>query len=503
VIVEKEYPNRWEAIRRAAAAAACFVLLASMSYGCTALARRGASSRAPVDPATPWSPPAGAARPVKERASKIELPEELLASKASWTLEDIVDLALRNNSATRASWQAARAAAAKVGSKRGAYFPQVDGSAYYSRTKNSYSQEFSVEQKTYGPSLALQFILFDFGKTRADVEEAREALYAANWTHNATIQTVVLQVETAYYQYLYAKALCSADSAAVHEASVNLDAAEERHKAGLATVADVMQARSNYSQRKLALQSVTGQLQTIRGSLATAMGLPPTIDYDIGFLPSNIPTDQVSETVEELLRQAEQGRPDLAAARASALSAKAHARSVERSGLPSITLQGSVGRRYFDNPDVFSNNYSEGIFLSVPLFTGFSHSYDVIEARAQAERAAEQYELLKSQVDLDVWSSYYDLKTAVDRITTAREYLDSATETHAVALERYKAGVGSILELLAAQTALEDARAQDLQARTDWFLALAGLAHATGRLEPAGAPSSPHSSGEGDKDKQR
>jgi outer membrane protein len=486
-MVTSEYPQRREAIRRVAAAAACFLLLASMSAGCTALARRGASSRAPKGPATPWSPPPGAESRAEKPGAKLELPAELLASEVNWTLEDIVDLALRNNPATKASWRAARAAAAKVGSKRGAYFPQINGSAYYSKTKNSYSQEFAVEQKTYGPSLTLQYILFDFGKTRADVEEARQALYSANWTHNATIQTVILQVETAYYQYLYAKAVCSADSAAVHEAGVNLDAAEERHKAGLATVADVMQARSNYSQRKLALQSVTGQLETIRGSLATAMGLPPTIEYDIGFLPSNIPVDQVSDTVEELLRQAEEHRPDLAAARASALGAKAHVRSVERSGLPAITLQGSVSRRYFDNPDVYSNNYSEGIFLNVPLFTGFSHTYDVVEARSQAERAAEEYELLKSQVDLEVWSSYYDLKTAADRITTAGEYLDSASETHDVVLERYKAGVGSILELLAAQTALEDARAQDLQARTDWFLALAGLAHATGRLEPAAA----------------
>jgi outer membrane protein len=473
-------PNR---IRCTILAAAWLVLVASVLVGCSAIARREGASRTPRDSATPWIPPKKALPRAEKEEKTITLPKEFMESKGRWTLEDIVDLALRNNPATRATWEAARAASAKVGSERGAYLPQVNATVYYSKTKNSYSQQFSVEQKTYQPSLTLQFILFDFGKTRADVEEARQALYAANWSHNAMVQTVILDVEAAYYQYLYAKAVRAADSAAVQEAAVNLDAAQERHKAGLATVADVLQAKSNYSQKKLALQDVEGQIKTIRGSLATAMGLSPTIDFDIGFLPFNIPAAEVSETVEELIEEAQLRRPDLAAARASALSSRAHAKSVKRDGLPAITLEGSISRRYYDNPEIYSDNYMEGIFLNFPLFTGFSHSYDVVEAQAKADEAAQRYEVLKGRVDLDVWSSYYDLKTAVERLSTAKEFLESATESHTVAFERYKTGVGSILELLRAQTALEDARAQNIRARADWFLAVAGLAHATGRLE--------------------
>jgi len=456
--------------------------------GCTAVARRDVDSRAPADPATPWAAPAGLDTIPAPKKQPMELPKGLLESKEEWTLDDIVDLALRNNPATRASWQAARAASANALSERGAYFPQIDANANYTKSKNSYSQSFAVEQKTYTPSLSLQFILFDFGKRRADVSEARHALHAANWTHNATIQAVVLAVERAYYQYLYAKGLREADRAAVDEAKANLDAAEERHKAGLATKADVLQARSNLAQKKLALQSIEGQIQTVRGSLATAMGLSPTVDYDVGFLPGNVPLTETERTVEELIAEAQKHRPDLAAARAQALGARVHVRSVKAEGLPEISLQGTMSRRYYDNPDNYADNYTEGVFLSLPLFTGGSHSYDVVEAQARANQAVEQYEVLKSRVELDVWTSYYGMKTAAERLTTSREFLDSASESHDVALERYKAGVGSILELLRAQTALEDARAQDVQARTDWFLSLAELAYATGRLEVAKPP---------------
>jgi outer membrane protein len=57
-----------------------------------------------------------------------------------------------------------------------------------------------------------------------------------------------------------------------------------------------------------------------------------------------------------------------------------------------------------------------------------------------------------------------------------------------VVAARYKAGVGSILDLLTAQGALDRARALETQARTAWFVTLARLAHATGTLWQPGAP---------------
>jgi outer membrane protein len=456
--------------------------LAWSAAGCSGLARRVSDPRAPEGPATVWTPPEEALAPAEEPRAAVSIPPEFLASKDAWTLEDIVNLALRNNPATRSTWAAARASAAHMASDWGAYLPSVTGAVSYSKTKSSFSQDFVVERKYAAPGLALHFVLFDFGKRGGDLEESRQALYAANWTHNAMIQDVVLEVERTYYQYLYAKALRDAASAAVEEAQTNLDAAQERQDSGLATVADVLQARSILAQRKLALQTVEGQIQTIRGSLATAMGLPPTVDYDVGLLPSNLPGAEVSQTVEELIAQAETYRPDLAAARSQAQAALAHVQSVKAEAWPEISIDGSVSRWYFDSWDNRADNYMLGVFLSLPIFTGFSHSFDVVEAQADADLAHERYETSKSSVELDVWTSYYDLKTASERLATAREFLDSATESHTVAVERYKSGVGTILELLSAQTTLEQARAQDVQSRTDWFLALAQLAHATGRL---------------------
>jgi outer membrane protein TolC len=86
-----------------------------------------------------------------------------------------------------------------------------------------------------------------------------------------------------------------------------------------------------------------------------------------------------------------------------------------------------------------------------------------------------------------VWTRWYDVKTAAQRMETSKDLLESATESGKVALGRYKEGVGSLLDLLNAQSALALARAQEIGARADWLVAAARLIYSTGGLTGAEA----------------
>jgi len=68
------------------------------------------------------------------------------------------------------------------------------------------------------------------------------------------------------------------------------------------------------------------------------------------------------------------------------------------------------------------------------------------------------------------------------RNETSKDLLDSATASEQVALGRYQEGVGLLLDLLNAQSALAAARAQEIAARADWLLAAARLTYSTGGL---------------------
>ena len=128
--------------------------------------------------------------------------------------------------------------------------------------------------------------------------------------------------------------------------------------------------------------------------------------------------------------------------------------------------------------------YFTTVGVSVPLFTGFSLSYDIERARHEREIAASEMRDTSKIIALRVWNDYFAVKTAEQQVVTAKELMDSATISFDVASARYREGVGTILDLLTAEAALGEARAAAVDAKTAWLIAVAALAKDSGKLAP-------------------
>jgi outer membrane protein len=440
---------------------------------------------APPAPNVPWTVPRGAIKPepLITAATALAVPSDLEQRIQQLSLADVVDLALRNNPATRASWAQARASADLLGSARGAYYPTVDAVATLSRLKSPATGTRPAGQRTeYGPTISLNYLLLDFGGRSGSVERARQTLFAASLSHNATLQNTVLQAETAYFTYMATVALLAAERSAIAEAQANLTAAQQRYTVGLATIADVLQAKTALSQEQLNLETIEGNLQAARGGLAAALGLPANLPFDLAPLPSAIPVGAISASVDSVINAALRNRPDLAAARAQAAAAAADIRIARSAEFPSLTLGSNAARTYSQPPTFAGPSYGITLGLSIPIFNGFSHQYDVAAARAQAEAISALADQTRQQVVTQVFVSYYALQTAERRVATADDLLASAQQSVQVAAGRYREGVGSIIDLLTAQTALANARAQQVQSRWQWYSSLAQLARDAGVL---------------------
>ena len=438
-------------------------------------------------PHVPWTPPAPSAAPAAAPPVTEQVPADLAERLRRLTVADVVDLALRNNPATVQAWANARAAAAAYGASRSAYFPEVDLSGSITRVKTAAtSGRSAVTQTIYGPSATLSWLLLDLGGRSGAIEAARQALLAADWTHNAAINDVVLQAQVAFYNYVATGALVAAQRSSVEDAKANLAAAEARREVGTATIADVLQSRTALSQAQLSLETTEGTRQTARGALALALGVPANLPYDVDSVTAPVPVGAVADSVDGLIARAVRDRPDLAAARANAAEAQARIRQLRGARLPSLTATGDGGFTYIVNRVGGGSNYSIGLGLSVPLFNGFGREYSQQQAEFLFDAAKASERSLEQQVTYQVFSSYYALQTATRSVQTANDLLASAGQSAEVALGRYKAGVGTVLDLLSAQSALASARAQQIQARLSWQTSLAQLAHDAGALDSKG-----------------
>jgi outer membrane protein TolC len=126
-----------------------------------------------------------------------------------------------------------------------------------------------------------------------------------------------------------------------------------------------------------------------------------------------------------------------------------------------------------------------GVTVTIPVFLGYQTTYRVLSARENAERTSAVRERLRNDISLEVWRAFQDMRSQAQALLTANDLVTSATESYEVALGRYRAGVGTVIDLLTAQTALVQAGFQKIQARLRWNVSRVALARAIGALEPA------------------
>lgn len=392
------------------------------------------------------------------------------------TAVDAVDLMLCNHPQTREVWAAARAQAAQVGVARAGWLPTLSGSAGTTR--------FDYQNSAYtrdSAAITLSWLLYDFGQRSASVESAQQLLGAAAATQDVTVQTLFLNALQAYYAAQATRAAVASALQAERSAQESFQAAAARYQVGVATPADRLQAQTALSQATLNRIKAEGEARNALGTLANALGFAAQQRIVLADLPAVPATAAFQKEVDGLIAEAQARRPDLRAAEAQLKAAEASVELARAQGRPTISL--GAGPTWQESAGVTQQGGSIGLTLNVPIFSGFETTYRVRSAAAQAEVRAAQRDRLRSQVALDVWKAYQSLTTATQSLQTTADLVASAEQSERVALGRYKAGVGTILDVLSAQSALASARLQRIQAQLDWNVYRATLAQSVGALD--------------------
>ncbi len=428
-----------------------------------------------ANPQTYWRGATGIA--VNDAAAKRAA--QLLPHKPL-TLAEITDFALRNNPDTKLAWAQAKIAAAGLGNSESAYLPQINVGINAQYTSNLFTKGSGSGGST-GPNLSMSYLLLDFGTRANTVRAARYGLIAANLNQNSAIQQLIFQIQQAYYEVLGQQALMTANKESVTEAKTSVDASQALREQGMATIGDVYQAQASLAQATLNLEQAAGNYKIALGQLATAMGVAADTPLQLVPLTVTPPINKINHDINKLMAVAQQNRPDLLATEAQVRQSQSQLAATKAAALPIVTVNAAAGPLTIDNAS--TTNTSISLNVTVPLFTGFSQTYQVRQAKAQVMASEATRDSLFQQVKLQVWQAYYSLQTAAANINSAEIFLKSSLQANEQARGQYKAGVGNILTVLSTQSSLANARVQSIQARLNWYVALAQLAQAIGALQ--------------------
>jgi outer membrane protein len=423
------------------------------------------------------------------------------AAQESLTLAQAVRKALESNPDLAMDAPARAAADSELAASRAGYRPRLDfeqsvlggnNPVYVFGTRLT-QRAFTADDFAL-PSLnrpdALQNLqtrisaqqnVWDFGRTKERVDTARLGIEIADWTHQDNIRRVILGVVEAYYSVALAHEAQDAARTALASAEAIVKQAQARVESGLAIEADLLRGQVQLAAARQMEIQARGQVEMFRAALNRFMGLP--LDSPLGAMAplarANYPLPGQETMLVELRK-----RPDYQRLQGEVRQAELEVRGRQTQFWP---ILGAFASWEADHPsfkDAGGSNWAAGLTLRWNLYAGGSSSAMLQASRQRLEQKRRQLEAMESAMQLEVHQALVRVRTAEQQVQAMQAAEQQSQESLRILRNRYEAGLATMTDLLAAETARSYARTALAEAIFRHRLGFAQLQYALGTLSP-------------------
>jgi outer membrane protein TolC len=317
--------------------------------------------------------------------------------------------------------------------------------------------------------------LFDFGKTSTQVKIQNLNVNASRADYDDVMTMVVLNVKNAYYNLLQNQRNLVVAIDTMQQFQQHLDQANAFFRIGTKPKFDVTKAEVDFGNARLNVLKAENAVRAARITLKDVMGIPGNADFNI---VDNLTFQKSNLQLNDVLNKAYSTRPDLRSVIAKREATEKSIDLAQKGYYP--TLSGSAGYGYSGADFPLGSGWNAGAALSFPIFTGLSTKYQVDEARANLEVLKANEDSIRQAIILDVKQSYLNLQDTAQQISMAEMTVLQAKENYDLASGRYRAGVGSPIEVADATITLNNVRANLNTALYNYKMAQAALEKSIG-----------------------
>ena len=312
-------------------------------------------------------------------------------------------------------------------------------------------------------------------------QASKAAVRAAAGDRNNTDDSISSTVAKAYLAGLRADADVEAYQANVALAEAVLKQSENQKSAGTGTGIEVTRAKVQLSNEKQHLLVVQNGRTKAYLQLLRVMGLNLSTDLELTDKLSYEPTEAI--TLEQAEAAALKNRPDIKAQADHEAAARMNAQAVKYERLPSLVAFADYGSTGI-NGDVVSllPTRDYGVALRVPIFDGGRRDARRAEAASQFRQERTRSNDLHEQIELDLRTALDSLHSAEEQLKVAEEGLTLSDSELTQARRRYEAGFATNIEVTDAQTRLERARDNRIDALYNYNVARIDLGRAMGNV---------------------
>ena len=407
------------------------------------------------------------------------------------TLAQCVETALEHHPDLAAALAMIDEAQAQLKIAHSAFLPQVNLGSFYTRQTFNYSGQpgtppdlwqrfYQGESNSTSPyyygGVNLSQDIFDSGRKRGTIDRSMAELRAAEHNYKNVKNQIYYNVRAAYYTELADRELVNVEQQGLDNATQHLHQAEAFYQVGRDPKINVTQEQVAVANARMALEQAQANLEVAHAGLATAMGIP--IEQAPELVDTLAQIEPVG-TLDELLTQAVEKRPDLQSLREQVTAAQADVEYAHANLKPALNLSMFYNFNNLQFPLIY--NWSLAGIFAQSLFSGGERHAALRQSEAGRRVSQAQHASLFLRVRQDVYSAYSNARVAQEQITTALTAASEAKENLQLAEGRYEVGYGNIIELTDAQLLATSTAAQVVTTRFSYQSASAQLDFVVGK----------------------
>jgi outer membrane protein TolC len=312
------------------------------------------------------------------------------------------------------------------------------------------TQDFSNRtNKLFNYGATVNWTIFDGMGMFIAMDRLEELQAAGNEQAQATIEITVADVSNAYYNIIQLQQRVGAFRNALDISAQRLDLAKAQYEVGSGSKLNFLAAQVDFNTDKSALIGQQQLLSNAKTTLNQLLGRTPSADFAVN--DSIIVNDRLD--LETLRAQALSQNPDLLVAQRNKSISALDRRLIQSQRLPQVNLfTGYSHNNQQNRAGLFPNtNLSDvvnyGVSATLTIFDGNNLNRRIQNQRITEDIRNLQLEDLRIRVEADVQRTFTDYRNALNLLQLEQENLKIAQQNVEIALERYRLGVATPLEL--------------------------------------------------------
>jgi len=420
------------------------------------------------------------------------------------TLEQALQLGRQYNPAQVQAQQSLRVADMGVTQAWGAYLPTITGTGSAARNSPQRVNQFGSAQVspiTDNSSFSLNaslnlFTGFQRGANQRAANANRDLNQAALLGQDYATD---LNTKQAFFNVLSTQELVGVAQANLARSDQQLKLTTEKLRLGATTRSDSLSASVDYGNAEVQLIQARANALTAQATLARAIGAEGMVaavpDTALEIRLSALDTAALRRDAEATAPSVAQAQAGVAAAQATLAANRAQyyptlsigatqtwagsqlpfAQSpLQRSIIPDPVDATKTDTLYARGPR-YTGTWNVALRLSIPIFNGFVREASIVNADAGYQAAQAKLRDARLGLDASLTQELTALDAAAAQIDVARTTVASAQEALRMQRERYRLGASTIVDLLTAETTLNQAEVGLVQARYNYLIARATL----------------------------